>query len=134
MWSAATVLVCALEVLGRGAGSLPPIALLDVRQGEDVIYLITSTPTFARAQAAAYRCGEREALITLASIVVHEESHLRDGTTEEQAYTRQLLALIQLGAGTNSAAYRHVAHSMRAALAHGRQLQAAAEGARAGLR
>ena len=67
MWSAATVLVCALEVLGRGAGSLPPIALLDVRQGEDVIYLITSTPTFARAQAAAYRCGDREALITLAA-------------------------------------------------------------------
>ncbi len=147
MWSAATVLVCTLELLGRGAPSLPPIVLLDVRppdvslsaaafvrQGEDAIYLITSSPTFAKAQAARDRCGEREALLKLASIVVHEETHLRDGASEEEAYARQVLTLIQLGAGPGSAAYRHVARSMRTALADGKRVRTAAEGARASLR
>ena len=137
MWSAATVLVCALELLGRGAGSFPPIVLLDVRppdvsaraeafirHGDPAIYVMTSSPTFVRARQALHRCGDREALVKLASILVHEESHVRQGTTESEAYAAQLVTLIGLDAGPGSMLYTEVSRSRREVVAQGKRLRA----------
>jgi hypothetical protein len=57
VWSAASVLVCVLNILGRSAETFPPIALLDVRppdvseraeafvrSGDDTINLIWNDP------------------------------------------------------------------------------------------
>jgi len=102
MASAAAVLVCVLNLLGR---PMPPIVLLDVlpadvsrnaeafvRRDQDTIYLLTTTPVFADA-----RRGDRQAWKKLASILVHEEWHLRHGPDERGAYQAQLIELIRLG-------------------------------------
>jgi hypothetical protein len=133
MWSAATVLVCTLELLGRGAGSFPSIVLLDarpadvssraeafIRHGDPTIYVMTTGPAFARARRALFKCGDREALVKLASILVHEESHLRKGTTESEAYIAQLTTLIELG----SMLYAEVSRSRREVLAQAKRLRA----------
>ncbi len=137
MWSATTVLVCSLELLGRSAGSFPPIVLLDtrptdvssraeafIRHGDPAIYVMTTSPTFVRARQALYRCGDREALVKLASILVHEESHLRQDTTESQAYLAQLTTLIALDARPGSLLYTEVSRSRREALAQAKRLRA----------
>src|SRR5262245_44526384 len=98
MMSAAAVLVCALGLLGRSPSSFPPIVLLDtrpaditptaeafVRRGPDTIYLLTTTVAFRKAQAA-----NKDALKKLASVLVHEEWHVRNGPDERGAYQAQL--------------------------------------------
>jgi hypothetical protein len=105
MLNAAAVLVCALELLGRPAGSFPPIVLIDtrpddvtvtaeafVRRGPDTIYLITSSRAFRDAQI-----GMPDALRKIASILVHEEWHIRKGPAERGAYEAQLTALMAMG-------------------------------------
>src|SRR5688500_5026248 len=101
MSTAATVLVCALNLLGRSPGSLPPIVLLEarppgvsanaeafVRRKPDTIYLVTSTPAFRAA-----RLGDRDALKKIASIIAHEEWHVLHGSAEQPAYEMQLTTL-----------------------------------------
>jgi hypothetical protein len=130
MWTAASVLVCVLDVLGRNANTLPPIVMLEVRppdvslhadafvrQGDDTIYLITSNPTFQRVQRSKDMCAHRDALRKLASILIHEEWHVRNGNDERGAYIAQLTALIRLNAGTEHPLYGEVMHSMQVALA-----------------
>lgn len=105
MLSAAAVLVCALDLLARSATSFAPIVLLDtrppdvsstaeafVRHAPDTIYLLTSTPVFREAQA-----GHRDALVKVASILAHEQWHIRNGDDEEGAYQAQLMALSMMG-------------------------------------
>ena len=71
MWNAATVLVCALDILGRSAATFPPIILLaerppDVshmaeaftRTGVEAIYVFTSSETFRAIQRATLPCGK----------------------------------------------------------------------------
>jgi hypothetical protein len=111
MTSAATVLVCALELLGRSAGSLPPIRLLDARPpGASVnaeafvdpatrtIYILTTSEVFRAVLEARMRCGNLQGLRKLASIIVHEEWHVLHGADEGGAYAAQLTALAMLGA------------------------------------
>jgi hypothetical protein len=121
----AAILVCVLDVLGRSAGSLPPIELVAVGPTEvsrnaeafvrlplDRIYLITSTAAFRSA-----RCENRRSLFKLASIIIHEEWHIRHGIADERgAYEAQLMTLMWLGAGPESAVYHWVRRSMVAVL------------------
>ena len=127
MWSAAAVLVCALDVLGRSLATLPPITLIDVpprgasegveafvRAGENRIYLVTSSAVYRHAQAARQRCGNRDSVRKIASIIVHEEWHVRHGSDEREAYHAQLVALLAMGADAGSPLYAAVSRSMRA--------------------
>ena len=131
MWSAATVLVCALDLLGRSAQSLPPIELIAsappeatlhveafVRPQTNTIYLLTSSDVFRTAQRSRQRCGAREAVKKLASIIVHEEWHVRHGADEEGAYAAQLTELSRLGVSPGSALHYSVTRSMMAVRAN----------------
>ena len=133
MWSAAVVLVCALDLLGRSPEALPPITLLDaapraasptavgfVVRGERRIFLITSSDAFRTARAAQHRCGEQDALRTIASVIVHEEWHVRYGADERGAYEAQLLALIRMGADAGSSVYSSVNRAMQTVMARDR--------------
>jgi hypothetical protein len=128
MWTAETVLVCALTLLHRRVDSFPPIELVDDRPpyvsaaaeayvltGDARIYLLTVSPTFTRARRALDKCGELNAIRKIASILVHEEWHVRHGDDESSAYTAQLITLIRLGAGPGTPLYNEVHQSMRAA-------------------
>jgi hypothetical protein len=130
VWTAETVLVCALSLLARGADSFPPISFVNappagvsaqaeafVRSGERRIYVITSSSSFRRAQRARDRCGELQALRKLASMIVHEEWHIRNGGDEAGAYAAQLMTLTSMNAGFGNPLYYEVSKSMRAVLA-----------------
>jgi hypothetical protein len=133
MWTAETILVCALTLLQRSVDSFPPIVFVDSRpayvshnadayvlDGTARIHLITSTAAFARAQRAMYKCGELQALRKIASIVVHEEWHVRHGRDEAGAYAAQLSTLAYLGAGPGNPLYYEAQKLLRAALRAGR--------------
>jgi hypothetical protein len=126
MMTAAAVLVCALNLIGR---PMPPIAMLDVRPADasptaeafvrrntDTIYLITTTSVFEDA-----RRGEHAAIRKIASILVHEEWHLRHGPDERAAYHAQLIELIRLGEKPDRPVYAGVVRSMLAVLKAQRQ-------------
>lgn len=111
MWSAATVLVCALGLLGRSVETFPPIVLVGapppgasatvegfVHASGDTIHLVTSTKAFDAARRAGQRCGDTDALRKIASVIVHEEWHVRHGPDEHSAYDAQLMALRRMGA------------------------------------
>ena len=132
MTPAATVLVCALELLGRSPASFPPIKLLDVRpahasvnaeafveSGVHTIYLLTTSEVFRSALKATTRCGNRNALRKLASVIVHEEWHVRHGSDEEGAYSAQLTTLAMLG-GRDTPVYNNVQRAMVAVLSQQR--------------
>ena len=134
MWSADAVVVCALTLLGRSAASLPPIQFVDtpppgvsrnaeafVVRGEPTIFLVTSAPMFQRARNAGERCGDRTALVRVASDIVHEDAHVR-GADEASAYAAQLLTLTALGEGPGHPEYTGVWLSRRAALKHPREV------------
>jgi hypothetical protein len=121
--------VCALNMLGRSAASLPPIELVReipvdvsataegyVRLGERRIYLVATSPTFRRAQMALDRCGDTMAIRKIASVVIHEEVHLKQGAGEKSAYQAQLTTLTALGAGPMTPPYREVVLAMRHAM------------------
>ena len=129
MGIAATALVCALGVLNRSEASLPRIEILDqapafvstgteafVQRNPDIIFIIASSTVVRDAASRPGECGDLFAVKKLASIVIHEEAHLRYGDNEEHAYYRQLVALIQLGLGPDSRTYRDVQRSMKAVL------------------
>ena len=135
MATAAAVLVCALNMLGR---PLPPIVLLDVppadasrsvegfvRRNPDTIYLVTSTLAFQDA-----RRGDKSAQRKIASIIVHEEWHLRHGADERGAYDAQLRSLLRLGELQERPLYRSVLRAME----HVTQARARAEGLMASAR
>jgi hypothetical protein len=124
MWTAASVLACALSVLGRSESSMPRIELIDiappaasvgaeafVQQSTRTIYLITSSSVFQTALSAR-GCSTSVAMRKLASILAHEEWHVRHGPDEKKAYERQLITLIQLGLQPGSGVYREVQLSM----------------------
>lgn len=118
MTTAAAVLVCVLDLIGR---PLPPIVLLDyrphdvspnaeafVRRHPDTIYLLTGTDVFRDAQR-----GDRRALRKLASILVHEEWHVRYGASEREAYEAQLHELLRQGERPEEPLYRSVFRAMK---------------------
>lgn len=129
MWTAAMALVCALGMLNRSEASMPRIEILDrapayvstgteafVQRNPDVIFIIASSAVVRDAVNGRGECGDRYAVKKLASILIHEEAHLRYGDDEERAYYRQLIALIQLGLGPESRVYRDVQQSMKTVL------------------
>jgi hypothetical protein len=122
MAGATAVVACTLALLGRSADSMPPIRLIEappahvstnaeafVWSGEAMIYVITSAPAFRDA-----RCRSQESLVKLASVLVHEEWHVRHGGDEGGAYDAQLMTLLFLGARMDSQVYRGVLRSRRA--------------------
>lgn len=129
MSTAALVLVCALDMMGRSAHQLPPIAILGTpppgvspnaagfadRTG-GVIYLIASAPAFTtaiEAHARERRCADRDALRMIASIIAHEEWHVEHGSDERDAYAAQLTELNRLGLGPGTRAHRSVTLAMQ---------------------
>jgi hypothetical protein len=141
MWTAEGVLLCVLSLMGRGVGTeqgLPPIEFVStvpadvspraegfIRRGTTVIYLVTSSAVFQRAQRTTHRCGDLNALRKLASIIVHEEWHLTHDSDEAAAYAAQLTTLAALGAGPGHALYTEVQRASRAVVAdHDRRRRA----------
>jgi hypothetical protein len=135
MWTAETVLVCALSVLHRSAASFPPIEFVDTRpayvspnadayvpHGGTRIYLITTSPAFIRARHAVYKCGELNAIRKIASVLVHEEWHVRHGSDEAGAYAAQLTTLVALDAGPGNPLYSEVNRSMQATMRRSRSI------------
>jgi hypothetical protein len=127
MATPAAVLLWTLALLGRSADSFPPIVLLPERppyasanveafvlHEPDRIVLLTSTQVFRQAQRADP--NYLEAVRKLASILVHEEWHLRHGPEEAGAYEAQLKCLFQLGADPTGEVYQSVRASMAAVL------------------
>jgi hypothetical protein len=135
MWTPETVLVCALTLLHRSVASFPPIELVDSRPpyvsaNADAyvpvdharIYLITASPAFTRARRAVYRCGDLNAIRKIASVLIHEEWHVRHGSDEAGAYAAQLSTLISLDAGPGHPLYHEVTRSRQAALRRSREV------------
>jgi len=134
MWTAETVLVCALTLLHRSVASFPPIELVDIRPpyvsanadayvplDHPRIYLITTSPAFTRARRAIYKCGDVNAIRKIASVLVHEEWHVGHGSDEAGAYAAQLSTLASLSAGPGHPLYSEVARSMHVALRRSRE-------------
>jgi hypothetical protein len=133
MSTAASVLVCALSLLGRSAGTFPPIVLLDVRPAgvsenaegfvrrqPDTIYLLTSSRTFRDAML-----GDVNAVKKIASVIVHEEWHVLHGAAERPAYEAQLTTLWRLNAGPGTRVYHSVTKAMLHVEKAGRQTESA---------
>ena len=112
MWSAETVFVCALALLGRTAQSFPAVQFIEkvpvgvspsaeayVLAEEKRVVLITSTWAFRVAEHAQNQCGQIDAIRQIAGVLAHEEWHVRHGPDEEGAYDAQLTALTSVGAG-----------------------------------
>jgi hypothetical protein len=135
MSTQAFVLACALQLLERSAERLPPIRVviappvhaspnaqgfLDRREG--AIYLIASAPAFRVAEAAQRdprnrgRCVERVALKMIASIIVHEEWHLKHGPDEKGAYQAQIMELHRLRLGPDTTTVQSVKRAMQTVL------------------
>ncbi len=125
MSSAAAVLVCVLSVLGRSASSMPQIRFVEVvppvvsanaeafaQHDQDTIYLITSSAIFRDAVSELPGCRGTEPFRKIASILVHEEWHLRRGSDERGAYQAQLATLWSLGLGPETRVSYSVVKSM----------------------
>jgi hypothetical protein len=126
MWTAASVLACALSLLGRSESSMPRIELIEaapadvsfgteafVRRGGSTIYLITSSVVFRWALSTQPPCGgESIPFRKLASVLAHEEWHVRHGPDEQHAYEHQLITLIRLGLPPGTGVYHDVQTSM----------------------
>jgi len=130
MLSAATALVCALAALNRSAETFPPIEIIDtnpryvsvgteafVNRSTGTIYVIASSRVVRFAAGPRGQCGDTGAVKKLASILIHEEWHLKHGSDERAAYERQLISLMELGMGPGTGVYRDVQLAMQHVLA-----------------
>ena len=128
MSAADIVIVCALELLGRSASSLPPIRIIEHRPPgasanavafarDGVIYIIASAAPFSLARNARLpkECRDVDTLRLVASTIVHEEWHVLNGADEQGAYFAQLTALHQMGLGPGTQAHRQIKQAMHAA-------------------
>jgi hypothetical protein len=126
MWTAEVVLLCALEVLGRSAGSFPPIEFVAtapanaspgveayVGPRDKKIYLLTTSNAFRRLMITQTRCGDVMAARKLASVLIHEELHIRENASERAAYQAQLVRLIMMGSGVGTPPYQEVFRAMQ---------------------
>jgi hypothetical protein len=124
--SALAIVTCALSLLGRANNSFPPIRLVEtvpvwhsphaeafVTRSPDQIVIVTRSDVFIEARRLGC-VGSTPAIRKIASILVHEEAHLRDHANEETAYAKQLQTLSRLNLGPGTQTYRSVEISMRA--------------------
>ena len=82
-----------------------------VRRATSTIYLITSSHVFKTALTSRH-CSASPEMTKLASILAHEEWHVRHGPDEKAAYHYQLVTLIRLGLPPGTGIYRDVQTSM----------------------
>jgi len=59
------------------------------------------------------RCGDIMAARKIASLLIHEELHIRQGASEKTAYQAQLMTLTALGASIGSPPYMEVVRAMK---------------------
>jgi hypothetical protein len=129
MWTAEVVLVCALNLLGRSANTFPPIEFTQTAPAgssrwveayvgpiDRKIYIVTTSDTFRLLQQTRNRCGDIMAARKLASLLIHEELHIRQGASEQTAYQAQLMTLAALGASVGSPPYMAVIRAMNQTL------------------
>jgi hypothetical protein len=129
MPSAAAIVACALALLGRSEKTMAPIVLVDtipreasaqveayVRPSDKTIYIVTTGPVFRESQRSRAECGDSIALKKLASIIAHEQWHVRNGSDERGAYHEQLSTLLRLGVQPGNPLYGSVQRSMAAVL------------------
>jgi hypothetical protein len=136
VWTAESVFVCALALLGRSPQNFPPTQFVETapssvartaaayvsREGDPFIVLITSTTAFVSARAARTPCSDLDAIREIAGVLAHEQWHIRHGADEEGAYDAQLAALLLLGVSQDSALYQRVKRSRDAVLAAARRV------------
>jgi hypothetical protein len=116
-------------MLGRSEHRFHPINLVDtappgvsrnaeafVTHAPDTIHILTSSKVFQEVVHWPFRCGPRAAVGKLASVLVHEEWHLRNGPDERGAYSAQLTALAMMGFDDQTMVYGGVKRSMLARL------------------
>lgn len=129
MSDTAFLVACAIGLLGLRPGQVPPIEVIMrhppdvssvaeafVRRNPDRIYVVGSMPVF-RERRGLPGCGNREAVIKVASILAHELWHLKNGPDEQAAYEAQLTALSMLGQGNGTQLYQSVRKSMLTVIA-----------------
>jgi len=134
MPSAVAVVACALALLGKSETTMPRIVLVDkapvhasaateafVSLPDPIIYVVTSSPLFQEAQASRNECGNLLVLKKLASVLAHEEWHIKHGPDERGAYEAQLTALLLVGVPPGHSVYINVTRSMQAVLKKGHQ-------------
>ena len=110
MLTTAAVVACALSMLGRSTTDVP-IRFLERPPGgvsrnaeafrvrdPDTIYLITSSDAFKAAQRGHREIGHKAGCKKIASIIVHEEWHVKNGSDEQGAYLAQITALTAMHA------------------------------------
>jgi hypothetical protein len=85
------------------------------------IYILTTTDSFQRLQQSRNRCGDVMAARKIASLLIHEELHIRQGASEQTAYQAQLMTLSALGASVGSPPYMEVIRAMKQTLKRQRQ-------------
>jgi hypothetical protein len=130
VWSAETVFVCALSLLGRAEASFPAVEFVEktpvgvsklaqayTKIAEGRIVIVTSTVAFLNARRAEHQCGDIEAIREIAGVLAHEESHVRHGPDEARAYDTQLTALLLVGADQNGPLYHKVMRAKQAVMA-----------------
>jgi len=128
VWTAAFVFTCALDALGRGAATFPPVKFVSqpppgvsrlaqgyVEPGAREIVLVTSTDAFKHARETG--CHDPDPIREIASVLVHEEWHLLHGPDEAGAYDAQMVALLLTGAAMDSAVFHSVKLAKLAVLA-----------------
>jgi hypothetical protein len=133
VWSAETVFVCALALLGRPQASFPTVEFIDKappgvspqaqaysKLTDGRIVLVTSTSAFEAARRTEHRCGNVEAIPEIAAVLAHEECHVRRGCDEVTAYDTQLTVLLFTGADQNSPLYHKVMRAKQAVVAASR--------------
>ena len=91
-----------------------------MRVNDPHIYVITASASFRRLQHAQDRCGDLDAARKIASVLVHEEVHLKHKSDEADAYAAQLTTLNSLGAGAGTRLYSEIKRSMQHVLAQPR--------------
>jgi hypothetical protein len=122
------VFACALDLLGRRTAPFPPVQFTPhppagvsktaqgfVRPGAGEIVLITSTEAFMQARQDG--CRDLDAIREIASVLVHEEWHVRHGPDEAGAYDAQLMALFTTGANMDGRLFHKVKQAKLAVLA-----------------
>jgi len=128
VFTATFVFACALDVLGRGAATFPPVRFIAhpppgvsrLAQGYALpdtgeIVLITSTEAFTQAQKSG--CKDPDAVREVASVIAHEEWHLRHGPDEGGAYDAQLMALLIAGENMDGPLFHKIKQAKLAVLA-----------------
>jgi hypothetical protein len=130
VWSAESIFVCALTLLGRSQAQFPavqfverapayvsPLAQAYIEKGDVRIVLITSTSAFDRARRSRYPCADVDAIREIAGVLAHEEWHVLHGADEASAYDAQLTALLFAGAQQDGPLYHKVMRAKQTVIA-----------------